>query len=92
MINPNLGGTTFELKEPVFVAGNFTGAQATWKRYQLGGWQSEFAEVVADITSPPMSAGLIVGTEPDRPWKQTVRPWVKIGTRAVEELTPIPPA
>jgi len=55
VINPNpLGGTTFELKEPVFVAGNFTVAQATWKRYQLGGWQSEFAEVVADITSAPM--------------------------------------
>ena len=90
VVNPSTNGSVVELKDTQYVTGDWTGAQAAWSRHQLGGWHAEFAVALAEVTRAPMKAGLIVGTDARvGPWAQTVRPWVRFGTGAIEEVEPI---
>jgi hypothetical protein len=91
VINPSIDGKIVELDGAPYVPGDWTGAQANWRRYQLGSWNTAFGQVVAEVTSSPLTAGLIVGVDSGT-GTQTVRPWVQFGGGAVEEIAPIPAA
>lgn len=89
VINPSVDGKIVELDGSTYATGDWTGTKVSWRRYQLGSWNTAFGQVVTEIISSPLTAGLIIGVDSGT-GAQTVRPWVQFGEGAVEEIAPIP--